>query len=184
MNREAQLKFCGVCKNRTFNPKHGTICGLTNELPTFSGMCKDYLEDEREIRLQTLSKEKEISETKKTLNKGRYALIVIGGLYLLIGVFEAFFMIENQLIFGLLDWGIGAVFIGLGIWSFYKPFVALLSGLIFYIALNLLFALIEPMTLFSGLILKFIVISYLIYSIKVAQNEQSRAQSNDILDQL
>lgn len=93
-------------------------------------------------------------------------------------------MVGNQLIFGLFDWGIGAVFIGLGIWSFYKPFVALLSGLIYYIALNLHFALIEPMTLFSGLILKFIVISYLIYSIKVAKNEQSRVQSNDILDQL
>ena len=184
MNRDEQLKQCGVCKNKAFNPKHGTICGLTNELPTFSGTCKDYLEDEREVRLQRLATEKEESETKKTLNKGRYALIVIGALYILIGILEGFIVSGNQLLFGIIDWIIAAIFIGLGVWSFYKPYVALISGLIFYLSLNLLFAIVDPMTIIKGIILKIIIISYLIYSIKVAKNERSASQSNEILDQI
>jgi hypothetical protein len=184
MDRDDQLKFCSVCKNRTFNPKHGTICGLTNELPTFSGTCKDYLEDEREVRLQKLATEKEESETKKTLNKGRYALIVIGALYILMGILEGFIVAGSQLLFGIIDWVIAAVFIGLGVWSFYKPYVALISGLIFYLSLNLLFAVVDPMTIIKGIVLKIIIISYLIYSIKVAKNERSANESNEILDQI
>jgi hypothetical protein len=184
MDRDAQLKFCSVCKNKTFNPKHGTICGLTNELPMFSGTCKDYLEDEREVRLQKLVTEKEESETKKTLNKGRYALIVIGALYILMGFLEGFLMAGNQLLFGIIDWIIAAIFFGLGVWSFYKPYVALISGLIFYLLLILLFAIVDPMNIIKGIVLKIIIISYLIYSIKVAKNEHSAEQSNEILDQI
>lgn len=167
MDRDAQLKFCSVCKNRTFNPKLGTICGLTNELPTFSGTCVDYIEETREVRLQKLETEKEESETKKTLNKGRYALIVIGALYILMGILEGFLMPGNQLLFGIVDWVIAAIFIGLGVWSFTKPYVALISGLIFYLSLNLLFAVVDPMNIIKGVVLKIIIISYLIYSIKV-----------------
>jgi hypothetical protein len=54
------------------------ICGLIDDLPTFSGICKDYIEESREVRLQRLAKEQEIATTKKTLNQGRYSLIVIG----------------------------------------------------------------------------------------------------------
>lgn len=186
MNRDDQLKFCGVCKNKTFNPKHGTICGLTNELPTFSGTCKDYLEDEREVRLQKLSTEKEEFETKKTLNKGRYALIVIGALYILMGFLEGFLMAGNQLLFGIINWFIAAIFIGFGVWSIYKPYVALISGLIFYLSLILLFAIVDPITIIKGIVLKIIVISYLIYSIKVAKNEKTTLTSSkdEILDQI
>ena len=93
-------------------------------------------------------------------------------------------MAGNKLLFGIIDWIIAAIFIGFGFWSFYKPYVALIAGLIFYLSLILLFAIVDPITIIKGIVLKIIVISYLIYSIKVAKNERSGNQSNEILDQI
>jgi type II secretory pathway component PulF len=184
MNRDEQLKQCGVCKNRKFDPKVGTICGLIDDLPTFSGICKDYIEESREVRLQRLAKEQEIATTKKTLNQGRYSLIVIGLFYVIMGVFEAFIIPNHELLYGIIDWGIASIFIGLGIWSFFQPYPALISGLVYYILLILLFAILDPMTIFGGIIWKILVIAFLVYSIKIAKNERSASQSNEILDQV
>jgi hypothetical protein len=49
---------------------------------------------------------------------------------------------------------------------------------------NSTFAIVDPITIIKGIVLKIIVISYLIYSIKVAKNERSGSQSNEILDQI
>lgn len=45
MDRSDQLKFCKICLNRTFSPKKGVICKLTNSKANFIGSCSDYLED-------------------------------------------------------------------------------------------------------------------------------------------
>jgi 4-hydroxybenzoate polyprenyltransferase len=70
------------------------------------------------------------------------------------------------------------------IWSFFQPYPALISGLVYYILLILLFAILDPMTIFGGIIWKILVIAFLVYSIKIAKNERSASQSNEILDQV
>lgn len=186
MEREEQLKLCNVCKNRKFNPKVGTICGLTDELPTFSGTCNDYIEESNAVRLQKLAQDKIVAETNKTLNKGRYALFVIGGISFLVGFWEAFLIPGHQLLFGIIDWTFGLMFIGLGVWSYYKPFVALLSGLCLYVSLILILAIIDPYTIFRGVIWKIAVISFLVYAIKIARDEEkiNKSKASEILDQL
>jgi len=186
MTREERLKFCSVCKNRAFNPKQGMICGITNEKAAFEGNCPDYLEDEREIIIEDRKKQGVIGETKKSLNKGRYTLFIVGGLYLIVGYLEAYVILGHELIFGIVDWSIAALFIGLGIWSYYKAFLAMVVGLGLYLLIILLLALAEPSTLFSGIIWKAIVITYLVYGIKTAKDEakKQKPEAVDLLDQI
>lgn len=103
--------------------------GLTNELPTFTTFCDDFIEKKSTL---DVAFEMEAADKKKSLNKGRNSLFFIGGLYVLVGVYEAFFMSGYQLIFGVVDWVIALIFIGLGVWSFYKSYEALVSGFALY----------------------------------------------------
>jgi hypothetical protein len=184
MNRTEQLKQCSVCKNRKFDEKLGTICGLTNHLPTFFGNCKDYIEESREVRLQRLAEEQKIATIKKNLNQGSYVLLFIGLFYVIMGVFEAFYILNHQLLYGIIDWGIASIFIGFGILSFFKPYAAFVSGLVYYILLIVLFAALDPITIVNNLVIKILIIAFFIYTIKIARNERSIKQSNEILDQI
>ncbi len=183
MERTEQLKFCNACINKTTHSELGTICGLTNELPTFTTFCDDFIEKKSTL---DVAFEMEAADKKKSLNKGRNSLFFIGGLYVLVGVYEAFFMSGYQLIFGVVDWVIALIFIGLGVWSFYKSFVALVTGLALYILLIILFAIFDPTTIFKGIIFKGIIISFLFYAIKTAREEQAlnKESKADLLDQL
>jgi hypothetical protein len=185
MTREEYLKFCSVCKNRSFNPRQGIICSLTNEIAAFKTACPDFIEDEREVELANEKVVEQKQQTKKGINKGRYALFLVAGLYAVVGFFEAFVIEGHELIFGLIDWGIAAVFIGLAIWSYWKPTLSLIIGLGFYVALILLIAAFEPSSLFQGIIWKVIVIVALIQGIRTAREEAKKmvVESADLLDQ-
>lgn len=186
MTREEQLVFCTVCKKRAFDPKHGIVCGITDQVATFTTTCPDFEEDTVASNQVELRKENTVNETNTTINKARNTLLVIGGVYVLLGFYEAYFVLGHQLLYGIIDWGIAAVFIGLGIWSYSKAYLALIAGLCFYILLVILFALADPLSIFSGLLWKFLILSYLIYGIKTARNEKGKitAKSTDLLDQL
>jgi hypothetical protein len=186
MTREERLKFCSVCTNRAFNPKQGMICGITNEVASFEGTCADYKEDAREVVIEDRKKQGVIGETNKSLNKGRYALFIVAGLYVIVGYMEAYVILGHELLFGIIDWSIAAIFIGLGIWSYYKAFLAMVIGLGLYVLINLLLAWAEPSSLFSGIIWKAIVITYLVYGIKTAREEEKKQKpvSDDLLDQI
>ena len=42
MNRKARISYCNTCNNKSFNSKHGIVCGLTNEIPVFENECPEY----------------------------------------------------------------------------------------------------------------------------------------------
>lgn len=49
LSQQEKLSFCKICKNRSFNPSVGIICGLTNKPPTFVETCADYKEDIKQV---------------------------------------------------------------------------------------------------------------------------------------
>lgn len=186
MTREERLQFCSVCQNRAFNLNYGTICKLTNGVATFEGKCGDYTEDPVEVNNL---KEKEkiiIHNKKKTINKGRFSLFFIAGMFTLIGFLEAFVIQGHMLVFGIIDWTVALIFLGLGIWSLFHAYRAMITGLIVYAALNLLLAVLDPTTLYRGIIWKVMIVSFLIYGIKTANEERknNRSKPADILDQI
>lgn len=187
MTREERLVYCKVCKNRSFNTNLGIICSFTQEQASFNGTCPDYNEDAREVQNVEVQKQNIKAETKKGINRGRYALFILGGFNLLYGIYELTNQEDPFLYYaGIIDSIVGLVFIGLGVLSMYKASLSMLIGLIFYGALIILLALVDPATIFQGIILKVIIISSLVYSFRVAREEEAknRAMGADLLDQL
>lgn len=186
MTREERLKQCLNCKNRKFDEELGTICGLTDYFPTFTGVCKDFIEESREVRLERLAKEQKIATTKRNLNQGRYVVLFIGLFYIIMGVFEGFYTKDHQLLYGIIDWGIASFYIAFGVWSFFKPYPAFVLTLIFYSSLVVLFSILDPINIINGITWKILVIAFLVYTIKIARKEhiKNKAIADGILDQL
>lgn len=186
MTREEQLEFCSVCKNRDFNPKSGIVCKLTGEKAAFETSCPDYIADETELKLEAIRGEEKKKEAKKPVNQGRYALFIIAGLFALAGTYEAFMMPGADILFGAIDWGVAAVFLGLGVWSFYKASLAMIVGLSFYGLIVILLAAIDPTTLMSGVIWKVLVITLLVLGIKASREQEAKEKqtSDELLDQV
>ncbi len=184
MTREEQLEFCSVCTKRNFNPKMGIICSITNEKATFDGICTDYNEDEKEKSLEQMQIQSKSDYSNKSINKGRITLFIIGGLYLLVGIYEGFLMAFHTIEFGLIDWAIGLLFLGLGVWSYRDAFVALITGLSIYILLIALLAFADPATIIKGILWKILIIYFLINSIRTARNDGAKIKNQraDLLD--
>ena len=174
MTREEQLVFCSVCKNRAFNPKTGIICNITMKVADFEYKCDNFIENEKEAELVDQKKEALKGEVNKSINQGRIALFVLAGIYIVVGFLESFYIDFHNIVFGIIDWGVAVCFLGLAIWSFSKPYFALLSGLILYLLIIVILALIDPVTIFSGIIWKVLIITYLIYATKTAKEEKSK----------
>lgn len=189
MTRQEHLAFCSVCTNRSFNPKFGIVCGLTKEVANFDPTCADFKEDAAELRIahEKVAEEKLIE--KKTINnrinKARIALFLIGGLYVIVGFLEAYVLPEHELLYGIIDWVVAGIFIGLGVWSYKAPVPSLISGLVVYVTLVLLLAAIDVSTLFQGVIWKVAIIYYLIHGIKTAREEAKLVKKSnaDLLDE-
>jgi hypothetical protein len=99
MDRSDQLKFCKICLNRTFSPKKGIICNLTNDIPKFRHTCKDYKKDSvailqeqnyrEEARLRSYPKDFTFGLEKYGLRNGIITgvlLLIFGTIWLLIGL--------------------------------------------------------------------------------------------------
>jgi hypothetical protein len=173
MKREEHLKFCSICTNQSFDSKFGITCGLTKQIAVFEGNCVNYAEDSKEIEKIERRNESFISNKNKSINKGRAALYILSGLYVFVGFLEAFYIEFHHIIFGVIDWIIGVSFLLLAICSISKPYLSLIVGLILYIVLNIILAIIDPATIFRGLILKIIIISWLIYGIDNAREKNN-----------
>ena len=189
MTREDYIKVCSICTNRSFNPKTGIICGLTNEPADFKGNCTDYNEDENAVKHEVLLKNQAKKETNGTINKGRIALFVIGAIYVFVGFYEAFMILGADIIFGVIDWIVAGIFIGLGIWSYKKASLALIIGLGVYVAIIILLGIVDPVSIVRGIIWKVIIIAWLVYGISSARTEEARQKrisgsNGDLLDQL
>jgi hypothetical protein len=185
LTRQDHLAFCSVCTNRSFNPKFGIVCGLTKEVANFDPTCADFKEDAAELRIAHEKVAEEKSIKKKTINKARIALFLIGGLYVIVGFLEAYVLPGHELLYGIIDWVVAGIFIGLGVWSYKAPVPSLITGLVVYVAIMLLLAAIDASTLFRGVIWKVAIIYYLIHGIKTAREEAKLVKKSnaDLLDE-
>lgn len=188
MEREHQLKFCSVCKNRAYNKTSGIICGLTKELPTFEEKCDTYKEDSIAVLRKKIDKAKEKNEELEqvtVVRRGSYALYFVGILFIISGFYEAFFIKDHQLSFGVINWVIAALFIVLGVLVNFFPFVSLLLGTLLYLSLNLITISIDTSNILTGVWLKVIITAYLFYALITSRNLPKRQKNNNnlILDQ-
>ncbi|WP_316803305.1 hypothetical protein [Pedobacter nototheniae] len=113
-------------------------------------------------------KEIELQESGGKIDSARKSLYWIGGLIAFWTVIAYFMNAESEDAFPMLITNIILVgaFLGLAVWSKTKPAAALISGLSLFILVQILNAVVSPVSIFSGIIFKIIVIGYLIKGIK------------------
>ena len=177
--KEERVKYCMTCTNRKFSHHEGVICGLTNQVATFSEECTDYSPDEKQLKLRKLRKREALDNARKKLRNVRIAIFVIASLTIFYGFYEAFFMAGANVIFGVIDWFMGAVFIGLGIWSYSKPFLSFVIAFSIYVLIQVLFFIVEPVSIFKGIILKGVIIYTFIVGIQQAKKEKESLKPVD-----
>ena len=108
----------------------------------------------------------ELKKYQRHVSNARTALFVTAGL-LVFGGIVASFRIDGELLLDI--WievlVVAGCFLVLAMVAEKKPYGALIAGLIIYILYILLYFLIDPSTIFRGLILKIVIIAYLIKGI-------------------
>jgi|GEM_PF-994909 len=72
---------------------------------------------------------------------------------------------------------ISALFIALGFWTKYKPYSAIITALVIYSALIIMNAIVEPGSLFKGILVKIGIYSALVVSISNARDVQRWKES-------
>ena len=108
----------------------------------------------------------ELKKYQKHVSNARTALFVIAGLMVLSGIISSFMQPSEFLLDIWIEvLIIGGTFLVLAMIAEKKPYNALIAALVIYILYIVLYVIIDPSTIFRGIILKIIVISYLIKGI-------------------
>jgi len=121
-------------------------------------------------------------QLQHSINKARNILYILAGLNALFGIVLGVLMKFDipTLIVCIVS---ALIYLGLGIWSRSKPFPAIVTGLIFYITLIIISAIVDPATIIQGIIWKVLIISGFYYGYKGAKEaeeikEQIEVQKN------
>jgi len=83
-------------------------------------------------------------------------------------------MDKEVLIFFLTNYFLGGIMLGLYFWAKKNPFAAIVTALCIYLSVIVLNAIIDPLTIFDGIIVKLIAIPALINGVRVSINTRSR----------
>lgn len=103
--------------------------------------------------------------------------MVLAGLTVIVGLIALGANVDGDGRLEFLIYAIIAVIYGfLAWWSDKNPFGALLTGLVVYVALNILTAIVDPVTIFSGILWKVLIISYLIKGVAGAAKVRNVAK--------
>lgn len=129
---------------------------------------------------QNLFSEEELSMEgyDKHIRNARIMLFVVAGLFLfsLIGLMP-FDDNPAKIVLAVILVLFAGVYIALAFWTKKKPFTALLTALIIFIALEVLNAILEPATIWQGWLLKIAVVVMLILGLRNAKENQDFMES-------
>jgi len=126
---------------------------------------------------QHILKKGQLSDTRDRIKRARIILWIIGGFNILSPVVASFGNgVQGEYLFvGIF---LGIVFIGFGFLAYKKPFIAILIPLLLLLLLYTASAILDPDTLFNGIILKLVFLGGLIYAlVSIVEAEKIRRES-------
>jgi hypothetical protein len=97
LGHEERIRFCEVCRNRSFDIQKGIVCGLTTQRPTFEELCKDQLVDHSRVLDRALREDpkRHRIDPKRRRKLALVALPLLGAL-VLIGAFIGYLNGERK----------------------------------------------------------------------------------------
>ncbi len=99
------------------------------------------------------------AEATSQIRKGRNSLFVVAGIAFLSGIYY-YFILEDSAVL-IVNTILSLCYLLLGFWSQKRPLVALILGLLVYLTTLVLNGLLEPETIYKGLLIKIFIIVYL-----------------------
>src|SRR5690606_16779456 len=138
-------KFCSQCSF--------PIAGTAEEKSSF------WLSVSRRKRL--------LSDAHDKIKSAKTVIYVLAGLFFVFGLIAGFGM--DDFLTMIINIVMSLVYLILAAWSSRNPFGAILTAFIIYITVQLINFIVEPTTLFQGIIIKAIVVVALIKGIRSAQ---------------
>lgn len=148
-NTETTCSFC----DKGITPSDATFCNHCGhpENGTDQQRAKFFAK-------RAVEKNKNIDADKK-IKSARNTLFILSGI---ITVFGFFVYLRTEDIIGFAtNLVISFIYLALAFWSKEKPLIALLVGLLLYITIIVISAIVEPATLVQGILWKIIIISFL-----------------------
>jgi hypothetical protein len=114
--------------------------------------------------------QKWLRDANKETGTSKTIIYILAGIFLLFGLYQGF-AIDN---FGgmIINLIICVAFLILAAWADKNPFGAILTAFIIYLTIQVTNFFLDPATLFSGIILKVIIISGFVKGIRSAQEAQ------------
>lgn len=124
----------------------------------------------------------QIKELNRKVKSAQTTLFVLAGLFFVFGVIYYFIGGQDQIAFAALIQNLilAAVFLALGGWAKSKPVVALISGLVLFILLQLILIAQDLENIGRGIILKVIVIIYMVKGLQSAIEAEKIKKEHNI----
>lgn len=157
----ADLSVCYYCKSKGLKEedKFCPNCGFPQRGTQY---------EMRKFLSEVNLKHRLLQDHKKAVNKARYILFGLSALNFIVAILLAVIVRINVISF-ISVLILSGIFLGLGLWSRKNPFSAILTGFFVYVVLQVIQALLNPQSIFNGIILKIIIISGFIYGFKGAK---------------
>ena len=111
----------------------------------------------------------------KHMRQARNAIFVVAAIQFLAGLIGAYQSPEEErlIIIGMMTF-VALIFLGLGIWANKKPYPAILATIIVYGSLIVVSAILDPISIIQGIIIKAVIIFYLVRGLKNAKEYRDR----------
>lgn len=124
----------------------------------------------------------QVQTLHKKIKNAQTTLFVLAGLFAVIGVAYYFISGQNDLGFAVMITNLilAAVFLALGGWAKNKPVVALISGLVLFILVQLISIIEDPTNIVRGIIIKALVIVYLVKGLQSAIEAEKIKKEHNI----
>ena len=157
---------CKNCQKKVFpTDRFCTACGFPMNATE---------EEENQFYYRIGAKKLQLEELDRKIRNAKTTLYVIAGFMFVVGLIIYLTSRDNDLALAIFlsNVIVAVIFVLLAELSKQRPFIALLSGLLLYITLNLYMIVIEGASPFSGIIIKGIIIVYLVKGINSAREAE------------
>jgi len=158
ITRPEDVQNCSLCKTPlTINQNFCVNCGYPQ---------RGSEQEQSSFHAQRILKNRRGQEASKKIKSGRNSLYIISGLSLLFGM--VYYFMHDDTATLIASTILAIIYLVLGYWSQKRPLIALVLGLLVYLTIIVINALVDPDTIGKGIIIKILIIFYLAKGINSA----------------
>lgn len=159
---EASLDYAGACENC-----HAVNHSRSNFCVECSFPIGGTEEEKTSFRLTVSSRKRFLSDARDKIRSAKNVIFVLAGIFFLFGLYTGFGLDDFPTM--IVNLFLCVVYLVLAAWCSRNPLGAILTAFIIYATLMVVNLVIDPTTLFQGIIMKCIIIAALVKGMRSAQ---------------